>query len=89
MYVEAQPMYEHLQDEEGQALEERTSLSFWPLQPAPSVMELQPDARSEHPARLAARQAMPPPLEGLMRKFKQVVYTVMDVRWGMALNLSN
>ena len=87
--VEAQPAYERLQDEEDQPPEEHSPPFSRLLLTAPSVTEPQPDARPERPARLAARRAIPPPLERPMRKFEQGVYTVTDVRWGMALDLSN
>jgi len=87
--VEAQPAYERLQDEEEQAPEEHSPPFSRLLLPAPSVTEPQPDARPERAARLAARRAIPPPLEKPMRKFEQGIYTVTDVRWGMALDLSN
>jgi hypothetical protein len=53
------------------------------------VAEPEPDTRPERAARLAARRTIPPPLEKQMRKFEPGVYTVTDVRWGMALDLSN
>jgi hypothetical protein len=87
--VEAQPAYERPQDEEDQAPEEHSPPFSRLLLPAPSVTEPQPDARPERAARLAARRAIPAPLEKPMRKFEQGVYTVTDVRWGMALDLSN
>ena len=87
--VEAQPAYERLQDEEDPAPEEHSPPFSRLLLPAPSVTEPQPDARPERAARLAARRAIPPPLEKPMRKFEQGVYTVTDVRWGMALDLPN
>jgi hypothetical protein len=88
--VEAQPAYERMQDEEDQAPEEHSPPFSRLLLPAPSVTaEPQPSARPERAARLAVRRAIPPPLEKPMRKFEQGVYTVTDVRWGMALDLSN
>lgn len=89
--VEAQPAYERLQDEEDQVPEEHSPPFSRLLLPPPSVPEPQPqpDARPERAARLAARRAIPPPLEKPMRKFEQGVYTVSDVRWGMALDLPN
>ena len=89
--VEAQPAYERLQDEEDPAPEEHSPPFSRLLLPAPSVPEPQPqpDARPERAARLAARRATPPPLEKPMRKFEQGIYTVSDVRWGMALDLPN
>jgi hypothetical protein len=87
--VEAQPAYERLQDEEDQAPEEHSPPFSRLLLPAPSVTEPQPDARPERAARLAARRAIPPPLEKPKRKFEQGIYTVTDVRWGMALDLSS
>ena len=87
--VEAQPAYERLQDEEDQAPEEHSPPFSRLLLPAPPVTEPQPDARPERAARLATRRAIPPPLEKPTRKFEQGVYTVTDVRWGMALDLSN
>ena len=86
--VEAQPAYERLQDEEDQPLEEHSPPFSRLLLPAPSVTEPQEDARPERATRHAARRAIPPPLEKPMRKFEQGVYTVTDVRWGMALDLS-
>jgi hypothetical protein len=87
--VEAQPAYERLQDEEDQAPEEHSPPFSRLLLPAPPVTEPQPDARPERAARLATRRAIPPPLEKPTRKFEQGVYTVSDVRWGMALDLPN
>ena len=87
--VEAQPAYERPQDEEDQAPEEHSPPFSRLLLPAPSVTVPQSDARPERAARLAPRRAAPPPLEKPMRKFEQGVYTVTDVRWGMALDLPN
>lgn len=86
--VEAQPAYERLQDEEDQPLEVHSPPFSRLLLPAPSATESQQDARPERATRLAARRAIPPALEKPMRKFEQGVYTVTDVRWGMALDLS-
>jgi hypothetical protein len=52
----------------------------------------QRDARPERSARIPGplrRAAMPPALQKPMRKFDHGVYTVTDVRWGMALDLSS
>jgi len=87
--VEAQPAYERSQDEEDQAPEEHSPPFSRLLLPAPSAPEPRPDVRPERAARLAARRAIPPTLEKPMRKFEQGVYTMTDVRWGMALDLSN
>jgi hypothetical protein len=88
--VEAQPAYERPQDEEYHVPEENSPPFSRLLLPAPSVTETQPEVRPERAARLAARRATPPPtFEMPLRKFEQGIYTVADVRWGMALDLSN
>ena len=52
----------------------------------------QRDVRPERPTRIPGslrRAAMPPALQKPMRKFDHGIYTVTDVRWGMALDLSS
>ena len=52
----------------------------------------QRDVRPERPTRIPGtlrRPAMPPALQKPLRKFDHGVYTVADVRWGMALDLSS
>jgi hypothetical protein len=75
-----------------------------PTPPAPAPVSVPPvpvsvptavaqrDARPERSARIPGplrRAAMPPALQKPMRKFGHGVYTVTDVRWGMALDLSS
>ena len=88
--VEAQLAYERPQDEEDQA-EEHSPLFSRLLLPAPQHTEPEPeqDARPERPTRLPVRRTIPPAIQKPMRKFDQGVYTVTDVRWGMALDLSS
>jgi hypothetical protein len=90
--VEAQPAYPHPTDEEDRVEEQEHSPPFSRLllpAPEPAAPEPQRDVRPERAARIAARRAMPPAaLQKPMRKFEQGVYTMMDVRWGMALDLS-
>ena len=85
--VEAQPAYDRLQDEEDQAEEHSPPFSRL-LLPAPQPAEPEQDVRPERATRLA-RRTIPPTLQKPMRKFDQGVYTVTDVRWGMALDLSS
>jgi hypothetical protein len=86
--VEAQPAYERPQDEDDQAEENSPPFSRL-LLPAPQPTEPQPEVRPERAARLAVRRTMPQALQKPMRKFDQGIYTVTDVRWGMALDLSS
>jgi hypothetical protein len=98
--VEAQVAYVRPQDEEDNAEEHsppfsRLLLPAPPPLPAPVPVPVQAvsqrDVRPERAARIAAlpRRAMPPALQKRMRKFEQGAYTVTDVRWGMALDLSS
>jgi hypothetical protein len=98
--VEAQVAYTQPQDEEDQA-EEHSPPFARLLLPAPSPLPApapvpvqavsQQDMRPERATRIAAlpRRAMPPALQKPMRRFEQGIYTVADVRWGMALDLSS
>jgi hypothetical protein len=86
--VEAQPAYERPQDEEDQAEEHSPPFSRL-LLPAPQPTEPEQDVRPERATRLAVRRTIPPALQKPMRKIDQGVYTVTDVRWGMALDLSS
>ncbi len=91
--VESQVAYAGPQDEEDHA--EETSPLFakllLPAPPPPPPPVPQRDVRPERAARLAGppRRAMPTTLQMPMRKFEQGIYTVTDVRWGMALDLSS
>jgi hypothetical protein len=87
--VEAQPAYERLQDEEEQAEEQHSPPFSRLLLPASQPAEPLQDVRPERATRLAPRRAIPPALQKPMRKFEQGVYTMADVRWGMALDLSS
>jgi len=98
--VEAQVAYVRPQDEEDNAEEHsppfsRLLLPAPPPLPAPIPVPVQEvsqrDVRPERAARIAPlpRRAMPPALQKRMRKFEQGAYTVTDVRWGMALDLSS
>jgi hypothetical protein len=98
--VEAQVAYVRPQDEEDNAEEHsppfsRLLLPAPPPLPAPVPVPVQAvsqrDVRPERAARIAAlpRRAMPPALQKRMRKFEHGAYTVTDVRWGMALDLSS
>jgi hypothetical protein len=98
--VEAQVAYVRPQDEEDNAEEHsppfsRLLLPAPPPLPAPVPVPVQAvsqrDVRPERATRIAAvpRRAMPLALQKQMHKFEQGVYTVSDVRWGMALDLSS
>jgi hypothetical protein len=45
--------------------------------------------RARYEARAAPRRTIPPALLKPVQKFEQGVYTMTDVRWGMALDLSS
>ncbi|KAH9058120.1 hypothetical protein EDB87DRAFT_953047 [Lactarius vividus] len=88
--VEAQPAYTRPQEDE-EHVEEQPSPPFsrllLPVAPAPA--EPPRDLRAERAARLAAaRRAVIPAVQKTSRKLEPGVYTVTDVRWGMALDLS-
>ena len=87
--VEAQPAYERLPDEEEQVEEQHSPPFSRLLLPATQPAEPLQDVRPERATRLAPRRAIPPVLQKPMRKFEQGVYTMTDVRWGMALDLSS
>jgi len=87
--VEAQPAYERSQDEEEQVEEQHSPPFSRLLLPASQPTEPVQDVRPERATRLAPRRAIPPALQKPMRKLEQGVYTMTDVRWGMALDLSS
>ena len=88
--VEAQPAYARPHEDEEHA-EELPSPPFSRLLlPAPAPAEPPRDLRAERAARLsAARRAVIPSVQQKpSRKLEPGVYTVTDVRWGLALDLS-
>ena len=85
--VEAKPAYPPPQDEDDKVEGHSPPFSRL-LLPAPAPAETQRDERPERATRITTRRTMPPALQKPMRKFEQGVYTVTDVRWGMALDLS-
>ena len=87
--VKAQPMYELSCDGEADlAVEHSPSFSRLLLSATPP-MEPEQEVRPERAIRLTTRQATPPALQKPLWKFEQGVYTMTDVRWGMALDLSS
>ena len=87
--VEAQPAYELPHDGEEDQAEEHSPPFSRLLLPATPPAEPEQEVRPERATRLATRRATPPALQKPMRKFEQGVYTMTDVRWGMALDLSS
>ncbi|KAI9439118.1 hypothetical protein H4582DRAFT_117902 [Lactarius indigo] len=87
--VEAQPAYTRPQEDEEHA-EELPSPPFSRLLlPAPAPVEPPRDLRAERTARIAAaRRPVLPAVQKASRKLEPGLYTVTDVRWGMALDLS-
>lgn len=80
--------YERTQDEEELA-EEHFPPSSRLLLSASQPTEPHQDMRPEHATRLAPRRTIPLILRKPMRKFEQGFYTVTDVLWRMALDLSS
>jgi hypothetical protein len=98
--VEAQISYADPQDEEDNVEEHsppfsRLLLPAPPPLPAPAPVAVQSvsqrDVRPERATRIPTlpRRTMPLALQKPMRKFEQGIYSVADVRWGMALDLSS
>ena len=87
--VEAQPAYELPHEGEEDQAEGHSPPFSKLLLPATPPTEPEQEVRPERATRLATRRAIPPALQKPMRKFEQGVYTMTDVRWGMALDLSS
>ena len=87
--VEAQPAYELPHDGEAELAVEHSPPFSRLLLPATPSTEPEQEVRPERATRLTTRQATPPALQKPMQKFEQGIYTMTDICWGMALDLSS